>query len=71
MKENRIYLIHIRDCLTRIKSYTIEGKDTFFQETIIQDAVIRNLEVMCESIKKLPAEWKESQPEILNILVLI
>ncbi|MEA5472233.1 DUF86 domain-containing protein [Spirulina sp. 06S082] len=64
MKENRIYLIHIRDCLQRIKSYTATGKDDFFQETIIQDSVIRNLEVMCESIKKLPDEWKASEPSI-------
>jgi uncharacterized protein with HEPN domain len=65
MKEDRIYLIHIRDCLKKIQSYTIEGKVAFFEQTIIQDAVLRNLEVMCESIKKLPDEWKESQPEIL------
>ncbi|MBP0019261.1 MAG: DUF86 domain-containing protein [Cyanobacteria bacterium SBLK] len=64
MKENRIYLIHIRDCLQRIKSYTVTGKEDFFQETIIQDSVIRNLEVMCESIKKLPNEWKASEPSI-------
>lgn len=64
MKENRIYLIHIRDCLQRIKSYTATGKDDFFQETIIQDSVIRNLEVMCESIKKLPDEWKASESSI-------
>lgn len=29
-----------------------------------QDAVIRNLEVMAESIKKLPEEWKQDFHEI-------
>ncbi|VXD15515.1 conserved hypothetical protein [Planktothrix serta PCC 8927] len=62
MKENRIYLIHIRDCLQRIKSYTATGKDGFYEQTMIQDAVMRNLEVMCESIRLLPDEWKASEP---------
>ena len=64
MKDHRLYLIHIRDCLARIKSYTQQGKDAFLSETIIQDAVIRNLEVMCESIKLLPRLWKDYQPQI-------
>ncbi len=35
MKERRIYLIHIRDCLERIKSYTVTGKDGFYEQTLI------------------------------------
>ena len=31
---------------------------------LIQDAVLRNLEVMGESIKQLPEEWKALQPNI-------
>ena len=64
MKDYRLYLIHIRDCLARIKSYNQQGKDAFFDETIIQDAVIRNLEIMCESIKLLPQTWKDCQPQM-------
>lgn len=64
MKDNRLYLIHVRDCLNRIQSYTSRGRDSFYQNTMMQDAVMRNLEVMCESIKKLPDEWKASEPDI-------
>jgi uncharacterized protein with HEPN domain len=64
MKDSRLYLIHVRDCLARIKSYTANGKDSFDEQIVIQDAVMRNLEVMCESIKKLPDEWKSSEPDI-------
>lgn len=42
----------------------IKVKKVFFNEIIIQDAVMRNLEVMCESIKLLPQEWKDSQTNI-------
>ncbi len=64
MKDSRLYLIHIRDCLKRIKSYTKKGESTFFSDIMIQDAVMRNLEVMCESIKLLPQDWKDFQSQI-------
>jgi uncharacterized protein with HEPN domain len=43
MKDSRIYIIHIRDCLNRIEAYTTEGKAAFFEDIKTQDAVIRNL----------------------------
>lgn len=64
MRDNRIYLIHIRDCLSRIKEYTSEGKQVFFEDLKTQDAVIRNLEVMSESVNKLPSEWTEAYPDM-------
>lgn len=64
MKDSRIYLIHIRDCITRIKQYTVEGKQGFYEDIKTQDAVLRNLQVMCEYVQKLPADWKNKYPEI-------
>ncbi|WP_414564982.1 MULTISPECIES: DUF86 domain-containing protein [unclassified Anabaena] len=64
MKDSRIYLIHIRDCIIRIKQYTVDGKDIFFQDIKTQDAVLRNIQVMCESVQKLPNDWKNQYPEI-------
>lgn len=69
MKDSRLYLIHIRDCLAKIIEFTKGGKDEFFNNVLIQDAVLRNLEVMGQSIKKLPDEWKSSQPEIAWVQV--
>lgn len=39
MKDGRVYLIHIRDCINRIKQYTIEGKEVFLNDMKTQDAV--------------------------------
>lgn len=64
MKDGRVYLIHIRDCLARIKQYTSEGKELFFNDIKIQDAVLRNIQTMCESIQKLPNDWKNAYPEV-------
>ncbi len=64
MKDGRVYLIHIRDCINRIKQYTIEGKEVFLNDIKTQDAVLRNIQVMCESVQKLPNNWKEAYPEM-------
>ena len=40
MKDDRLYLIHILECLTRIEQYTAEGKDAFLHDTKTQDAVL-------------------------------
>lgn len=64
MKDSRIYLIHIRDCISRIKQYTVDGKEVFFQDIKTQDAVLRNLQVMCESVQNLPSDWTNTYPEI-------
>ncbi|WP_255365545.1 DUF86 domain-containing protein (plasmid) [Cyanobacterium sp. IPPAS B-1200] len=44
--------------------YTKKGKEFFLKDLKTQDAVIRNLEVMAKSIKKLPDEWKREFKEI-------
>ncbi|MBE9200141.1 MULTISPECIES: HepT-like ribonuclease domain-containing protein [unclassified Nodularia (in: cyanobacteria)] len=64
MKDSRVYLIHIRDCITRIKQYTFDGKEVFYKDIKTQDAVLRNLQIMCESVQKLPPDWKNQYPEI-------
>lgn len=64
MKDNKLYLIHIQDCLSRINDYTKNGRDDFMENRLLQDAVLRNLEVMGESTKKLPEGWKLSEPDV-------
>lgn len=64
MKDSRLYLIHIQDCINRVEAYTVEGKAAFFADVKTQDAVIRNLEVLCESTRQLPEDWKAAHPEI-------
>jgi uncharacterized protein with HEPN domain len=53
VKEERVYLLHIRDAVERALSYTAQGKLAFFADPRTQDAVIRNLEVVGEAVKNL------------------
>ena len=36
MKDDRLYLIHIKECIERVKSYTEKGKENFFEDTKTQ-----------------------------------
>ena len=64
MSDDRLYLIHIRECIERIRKYTEDGRDAFMSNTMIQDAVVRNLQVLGESSGRLSDECRQSHPEI-------
>lgn len=64
MKDDKLYLTHIKVCIEKIESYTVEGKATFKASSIIQDAVIRNFEVIGEATKRLSKELRDNNPEI-------
>ena len=64
MKDPRIYLISILDCIVRLQEYTRDGRDIFLSSTLIQDGVIRNLEVIGEATKQLSDEIKEAYPDV-------
>ena len=47
-----VCILTIRDCIQRIKEYTIGyDKDTFLKDHKTQDAVIRNIEVIGQAVK--------------------
>ena len=64
MKDDRIYLQHIRDAISRILSYTASGREAFLATPQAQDAVIRNLEIIGEAVKHLSAELRQQHPDI-------
>jgi len=64
MKEVRIYLLHIRDAIEQIFSYTQAGKEAFFAEPKTRDAVVRNLEIIGEAVKNLPEDFKAKHSDI-------
>jgi uncharacterized protein with HEPN domain len=65
MKDDKLYLIHISECIERIESYVgqMDEKD-FANSTMVQDAVLRNLQTMAESTQRLSDAAKESQPQV-------
>jgi len=64
MKDDRIYLLHVRDAIQHIVNYTEAGKENFFSDRKTQDAVVRNLEIIGEATKRVSVTLKEAHPEI-------
>jgi len=64
VKDDRLYVTHVLDCLDRIQRYCRQGKTAFFAEDIIQDAVLRNLQTLAESTQRMSDRLKASHPEI-------
>lgn len=64
MKNDKLYLTHILECIKNIESYIPNGKDDFFSSKLIQDAVIRNLEIIGEATKQISKELRDQNPHV-------
>lgn len=64
MKDDRVYLRHILRCVSRIEEYTVAGRESFFSSHLIQDGVIRNLQTMAESSRRLSEGIRQAHPEV-------
>jgi uncharacterized protein with HEPN domain len=64
-KDPSVYLKHVLDCIRNIEQYK-KGLDKkkFLNHKMAQDAVIRNLEIIGEAVKHIPASIRTSYPEI-------
>lgn len=50
-RDQSVYIKEIWNRIQRIEEYTRDGRDAFFQSTLTQDAVIRNIEVIGQAVK--------------------
>lgn len=64
MKDDRVYLQHIRDALDDIATYASAGREAFFAERMRQDATIRKLQVIGQAVKSLSDTSKSQHPDI-------
>jgi uncharacterized protein with HEPN domain len=61
---DRVLLLHMCDCLARIKEYTHHERERFYGSRLVQDGVIRNLQTLAESSQRLSADVKATEPSI-------
>jgi len=64
VKDQRVYLAHILERIGQIQRYTKGGRQIFLADSMIQDAVIRNLEVIGEAAKRITEDYRAAHPEI-------
>lgn len=59
------YLEHIQDAIAKIFRYTTGGNEAeFIGNELVQDGVIRNLEIIGEAVSKLSPELKAKRADI-------
>lgn len=54
----------ILDAIDRVNSYTSSGYEEFMKSPLIQDATIRNFEIIGEAVKKLSEDLRKSYPDV-------
>jgi len=61
----KVYLKDILDAIQRIEEYAKGiNFEEFTKNNLIQDGVIRNLEIIGEAVKNIPEEIRKKYPEI-------
>ena len=64
MKSQRAYVEHVLECIRRIAEDAVSGRESVFASRTLQDAIVRNLQVLCESTQRLDESHKQQHPEI-------
>jgi len=65
MKNNRVYLNHILDSICRIEEYSSHlDYDDFMNKSLIQDGIIRQIEVIGEASKRISTQLRDDHPDI-------
>jgi len=65
MKDDSVYLDHILAAISKIEGFTLDITQQDFENSVlIQDAVIRNFEIIGEATKKISKEITQSHPEV-------
>lgn len=64
MSRDKLYLEHILGCIGRIEEYSAAGRDIFLANTLVQDGILRNLQIPAESAGRISESTRELAPQI-------
>lgn len=63
-RSDALYLDHIQERIQRIEACAREGREAFEASHVLQDAIIRNFEVIGEAVKQLSPVLLERYPDV-------
>ena len=64
MRDDRVYLRHILECLEAIANYSAEGRASFLSDRKTQKATLRELQELAESTQRLSSELTSRHSEV-------
>ncbi|MFQ5814011.1 MAG: DUF86 domain-containing protein [Anaerolineae bacterium] len=64
-KDNTVYLRHIRDAIQRVERHLAGVSwEQFLRNELVQDAVVRQLEIIGEATRNLSDDFRRGHPEV-------
>lgn len=64
-KNYKVYIHHMLDAIQSIEDYTRDLTEIQFMKVrLVQDGVIRNMEIMGEAAKQIPKDMRNKYPEV-------
>ncbi|PIS28338.1 hypothetical protein COT42_08400 [Candidatus Saganbacteria bacterium CG08_land_8_20_14_0_20_45_16] len=64
-RDNLVYLKHILDAINKAEEYIGQmNEDKFSQESLVQDGVIRQIEIIGEATKNLSEDFRNKHKQI-------
>ena len=65
MKDDIVYVQHILDAIDHIQKYTKDqDNESFLENELLQDGVIRQLEILGEATKRISEKFRNDHPNI-------
>jgi uncharacterized protein with HEPN domain len=64
VKDDRPYLVDILQALERVEQIGRRGSVAFHADWVLQDAAIRNFEIVGEAVKRVSPEFQRAHPEV-------
>lgn len=63
-RDHLIYFEDILNAIEKIERYVLLKEKEDYDEELVEDAILRNLEIIGEAIKNIPNDIKNNYPEV-------
>ena len=64
MRDPLVFVRHMREAAVDVLQYTRGGRQEFEASSLVQDAVMRKLEIMGEAAKNVPLPFRDKWPGV-------
>jgi len=64
VKSQRAYVLHVLECIRRVQEDSAAGREAVHASRTLQDAILRNLQVLCESTQRIDEQYRRNHPDI-------
>lgn len=64
MRDDRERLLDIQEAIGRIEKYSVQGKEAFENEDLIQNWIVHHLQIIGEAAARLSENFRKNHPDI-------